>query len=44
MLRDATTGPIMPPNALACAEMAGLIAMGLDPAHAPTLAPAPSPA
>lgn len=41
MLRDATTGPIMPPNALACAEMAGLIAMGLDPADAPSLAQAP---
>lgn len=37
MLRDATTGPIMPPNALACAEMAGLVAMGLDPSQAPAL-------
>ena len=37
MLRDATTGPIMPPNALACAEMAGLVAMGLDPSQAPSL-------
>ncbi|MDF5756355.1 acyl-CoA dehydrogenase family protein [Spongiactinospora sp. TRM90649] len=40
MLRDAMTGPIMPPNALACAEMAGLISMGLDPGQAPTLRPA----
>lgn len=38
MLRDATTGPIMPPNALACAEMAGLLSMGLNPAAAPSLA------
>ncbi|MBB4919218.1 acyl-CoA dehydrogenase family protein [Streptosporangium saharense] len=37
MLRDAMTGPIMPPNALACAEMAGLISMGLDPGQAPAL-------
>lgn len=37
MLRDATTGSIMPPNALACAEMAGLISMGLDPSEAPAL-------
>lgn len=38
MLRDAMTGPIMPPNALACAEMAGLLEMGLDPSQAPSLA------
>jgi alkylation response protein AidB-like acyl-CoA dehydrogenase len=38
MLRDASTGPIMPPNALACAEMAGLLSMGLNPAAAPSLA------
>ncbi len=38
MLRDATTGPIMPPNALACAEMVGLLSMGLDPSQAPSLA------
>ncbi|MGW4029230.1 acyl-CoA dehydrogenase family protein [Streptomyces sp. NPDC004838] len=37
MLRDAMTGPIMPPNSLACAEMAGLISMGLDPGQAPAL-------
>lgn len=37
MLRDAMTGPIMPPNSLACAEMAGLISMGLDPSQAPSL-------
>ncbi|MBM7517504.1 acyl-CoA dehydrogenase family protein [Nocardioides nitrophenolicus] len=37
MLRNASTGSIMPPNALACAEMAGLISMGLDPAEAPSL-------
>lgn len=37
MLRDAATGSIMPPNALACAEMAGLISMGLNPAEAPAL-------
>lgn len=37
MLRDASTGPIMPPNMLACAEMAGLISMGLDPGAAPSL-------
>ncbi|MFI6289061.1 acyl-CoA dehydrogenase family protein [Streptomyces sp. NPDC051018] len=37
MLRDAMTGPIMPPNSLACAEMAGLISMGLDPGRAPAL-------
>lgn len=38
MLRDVMTGPIMPPNALACAEMAGLLTLGLDPSQAPTLA------
>jgi alkylation response protein AidB-like acyl-CoA dehydrogenase len=38
MLRDVMTGPIMPPNALACAEMAGLLSMGLDPSQAPSLA------
>ncbi|MFI0408195.1 acyl-CoA dehydrogenase family protein [Actinomadura sp. 3N508] len=38
MLRDVTTAAIMPPNAYACAEMAGLITMGLDPAQAPSLA------
>lgn len=36
-VRDALTGPIMPPNALACAEMVGLLGMGLDPAAAPSL-------
>lgn len=36
-LRDALTGPIMPPNSLAVAEMVGLLAMGLDPAGAPSL-------
>jgi hypothetical protein len=40
MLRDVTTAAIMPPNAYACAEMAGLITMGLDPAQAPSLATA----
>ncbi|RFS84192.1 acyl-CoA dehydrogenase [Actinomadura spongiicola] len=44
MLRDVTTAAIMPPNAYACAEMAGLITMGLDPAQAPSLAPLPVPA
>lgn len=38
MLRDVMTGPIMPPNAFACAEMAGLLSMGLDPGQAPSLA------
>lgn len=42
MLRDAATGAIMPPNALACAEMSGLLAMGLDPSQAPTLAMSPA--
>lgn len=41
MLRDATTGAIMPPNMLACAEMSGLISMGLDPSQAPSLQVAP---
>lgn len=36
-LRDAMTGPIMPPNSLACAEMVGLLSMGLDPSGAPSL-------
>ncbi|GAA4240089.1 acyl-CoA dehydrogenase AcdA [Actinomadura meridiana] len=40
MLRDVTTAAIMPPNAYACAEMAGLITMGLDPSQAPSLATA----
>ncbi|MEM9131875.1 MAG: acyl-CoA dehydrogenase family protein [Actinomycetota bacterium] len=43
MLRDVITGPIMPPNALACAEMAGLLSMGLDPSQAPGLALAAGP-
>lgn len=38
MLRDVVTGPIMPPNAFACAEMAGLLSLGLDPSQAPSLA------
>jgi alkylation response protein AidB-like acyl-CoA dehydrogenase len=38
LLRDAATAAIMPPNALACAEMAGLLSMGLDPSQAPSLA------
>ncbi len=37
MLRDAHTAPVMPPNEDACAAMIGLLAMGLDPAQAPTL-------
>lgn len=40
MLRDVTTAAIMPPNAYACAEMAGLLTMGLNPAQAPSLATA----
>jgi alkylation response protein AidB-like acyl-CoA dehydrogenase len=44
-LRDGATAPIMPPNSAAASEMAGLIAMGLDPQQAPTLRPAePEPA
>lgn len=45
-LRDGTTAPIMPPNSDAAAEMAGLLAMGLNPQEAPTLRmaqPAPAP-
>jgi alkylation response protein AidB-like acyl-CoA dehydrogenase len=36
-LRDATTAPIMPPNSDACAMLAGLLAMGLDPFQAPSI-------
>ncbi len=44
-LRDGATAPIMPPNSAAASEMAGLLAMGLDPRQAPTLrTAAPEPA
>jgi alkylation response protein AidB-like acyl-CoA dehydrogenase len=37
MIRDAMTAPIMPPNSDACAMMAGLLTMGLDPMQAPSI-------
>jgi alkylation response protein AidB-like acyl-CoA dehydrogenase len=36
-LRDGTTAPIMPPNSDACAMLAGLLTMGLDPFQAPSI-------
>jgi alkylation response protein AidB-like acyl-CoA dehydrogenase len=49
-LRDASTAPVMPPHSDACAQMIGLLTLGLDPAQAPSLqleqppAPAAAPA
>ncbi len=37
MIRDAATGPIMPPNSDASANMVGLLTMGLNPMEAPSL-------
>ena len=36
-LRDSLTAPIMPPNSDACAEMVGLLTMGLNPMEAPSI-------
>jgi alkylation response protein AidB-like acyl-CoA dehydrogenase len=36
-LRDGATAPVMPPNSDACAQMIGLLTLGLNPFEAPSL-------